>query len=200
MHQETDISTGGGRVLRVVLWPGLAALMVLVLTVLELRHQGRSWWCSCGQWWPWAGNVVSLHNSQHFADPYSFTHVLHGVVLCGVLALAGARLSWGWRFFLAVLLEAGWELLENTEFVIHRYREATLALGYMGDSVINSMGDVVFCGLGFLIARQLGLWRSVVFVAVTELVLLFWIHDNLTLNVIMLVWPVDAIKAWQMAH
>ncbi len=185
---------------RATAWPGLATAMVLVLTVLELRRQGRSWWCSCGHWWPWAGDVWSLHNSQHFADPYSFTHVLHGVLLCGVLAWVGRRLSWAWRFFLAVLAEAGWEMFENSAFVIQRYREATLALGYMGDSVLNSMGDVVFCGLGFIIARHLGLWRSVVFVVLTECVLLFWIHDNLALNVVMLVWPIDSIKAWQMAR
>jgi hypothetical protein len=141
-----------------------------------------------------------LHNSQHFADPYSFTHVLHGVLLCGVLALVVRRLSWAWRFFLAVLLEAGWEMFENTEFVIQRYREATLALGYMGDSILNSLGDVVFCGMGFMIARHLGFWRSVVFCVLTECVLLFWIRDNLALNVIMLLWPIDAIKEWQMLH
>ena len=200
MHQKTDASAGNGALVRAAAWPGLAMSLVLVLTVLELRRQGRSWWCSCGHWWPWAGNILSLHNSQHFADPYSFTHVLHGVLLCGLLAWAGFRLPWAWRFFLAVLLEAGWEMFENSAFVIQRYREATLALGYAGDSIANSMGDLVFCAIGFIIARHLGLWRSVVFFILTECVLLLWIHDNLTLNVVMLVWPVDAIKAWQMVH
>jgi hypothetical protein len=200
MHQQAESSPGNRVSARAALWPGLAAVLVLGLTLFELRHQGRSWWCSCGQWWPWAGDVWTLHNSQHFADPYSLTHVLHGILLCGVLALAGARLPWRWRFFLAVLLEAAWEIFENTEFVIQRYREATLALGYMGDSVVNSMGDVVFCALGFMIARYLGFWRSAVFCLVTECLLLLWIHDNLTLNIVMLIWPMEAIKAWQMAH
>ena len=170
--------------------------------VLQLRYEGRSWYCSCGQWWPWAGNVLSLHNSQHFSDPYSFTHALHGVLLCGLLAwiAMGVRLPRNWRFFLAVLIEALWEVAENSEFIINRYREATLALGYTGDSVTNSIGDVVFCGLGFLIAQKLGFWRSVLFFVATELVLLVWIHDNLTLNVVMLVCPVDAIKTWQLAR
>lgn len=197
LQLKTDLSTVRGMPARPAVWPELATVLVLVLTVLELRHQGRSWWCSCGHWWPWAGDVWTLHNSQHFADPYSFTHVLHGVVLCGMLAMVGGRLPWVWRFVLAVSFEAAWEMFENTEFVIQRYREATLALGYMGDSIANSMGDVVFCGIGFLIARCLGFWRSVIFFVLTECLLLFWIHDNLTLNVVMLVWPIDAIKAWQ---
>jgi len=200
VHQETDVSAGSGMSARVAVWPGLATVLVLVLTVFELRYQGRSWWCSCGHWWAWAGDVWTLHNSQHLADPYSFTHVLHGVVLCGVLAWVGVRLPWVWRFFLAVSLEAVWEMFENTEFVIQRYREATLALGYMGDTIANSMGDVVFCGIGFMIARYLGLRRSVVFFLLTDCVLLLWIHDSLVLNVVMLIWPIDAIKAWQMGH
>ena len=200
MHQEADVSAGSRMPARVAVWPGLAAAAVLVLTVFQLRHQGRSWWCSCGYGWPWAGDVWTLHNSQHLADPYSFTHVLHGLVLCGALAWVGARLPWLWRFFLAVSFEAAWEMFENTEFVIQRYREATLALGYTGDTIANSMGDIAFCGIGFMIARYLGFWRSVVFFLLTDCVLLLWIHDSLVLNVVMLIWPIDAIKAWQMGH
>jgi len=200
MRRETETWTDAYKPARAAFWSALAVVTVLFLMMLGLRFQGRSWYCACGRWWPWAGNVLSPHNSQHFADPYSFTHVLHGVLLCGVLALAVSRLPWLWRFFLAVLLEAGWELLENSAFVIERYRQATMALGYTGDSITNSVGDVFFCGLGFMIARYLGVWRSVGFFVLTECVLLLCIHDNLTLNIVMLVWPVDAVKAWQMAH
>lgn len=105
-----------------------------------------------------------------------------------------------WQLSTTLLLEALWEVFENTEFTIQRYRETTAALGYYGDSIANSLGDVATCGIGFLIAQRLGLRRSLVAFAVTELVLLFWIRDSLLLEILMLVYPVDAIKAWQMGH
>jgi hypothetical protein len=146
----------------------------------------------------WAGNVWSSDNSQHLLDPYSFTHMLHGFAFCGLLAWVMPKLSWDWRLWLAILIEAAWEVLENSDFVINRYREATAALGYQGDTVINSLGDIVVCGLGFLLARQLGLRRSIVVFVLTEVVLLIWIRDSLLLNILMLIYPVDEVKAWQM--
>ena len=101
---------------------------------------------------------------------------------------------------MAISLEALWEILENSQFIIQRYRESTMALGYNGDSVINSMGDLISCITGFMLARYLGLRYSIALIIVIEIALLFWIRDNLTLNIIMLVCPIEAIKNWQMIH
>ena len=185
----------GGR-----LWPWLAGLTVFVAAAALLRSQGRHWWCTCGQLRLWTSDAWSQHTSQHFLDPYSFTHVLHGVVLCGLLAWCCARLSLRWRFLLALALEALWEVCENSEFVIRRYREATAALGYQGDTVANSLGDIMCCGVGFLVARRLGLRRALVLFVLIELGLLIWIRDSLVLEVLMLLYPVAAIKAWQVGH
>jgi len=181
-------------------WPWLGILVVLVVATVQLRNQGRSWWCSCGQLFLWAGDIWSTHNSQHLLDPYSFTHVLHGFVLCWLLALCIPRISWQWRLCFALSLEAMWEVFENTEFVIQRYREATAALGYHGDSIVNSLGDILICGVGFMIAQQLRFWRSLLVFMAMELVLLVWIRDSLILEVLMLIYPIDAIKAWQVGH
>jgi hypothetical protein len=178
-------------------WPWISTAAVLAIAVFQLRRQGRLWWCSCGQLFLWAGDVHSSHNSQHLFDAYSFTHVLHGVVLCGILALVVPRLSPAWRLAFAAMLEALWEVIENSATVIERYRSATMALSYQGDSIANSLGDILSCCLGFVIARRLG-WRgSLILFIVTEIVLLFWIKDSLVLNVVMLIRPIDAIKAWQ---
>jgi len=170
------------------------------IAVLQLRRQGRLWLCECGRVLVWAGDAWSADNSQHLFDPYSFTHVLHGFIFCGVLAWAWPRVSWQWRLALAVAIEALWEVVENSAFVINRYREATLALGYQGDTIINSVGDILACALGFILARRLGLRRTLIAFALTEIVLLIWIRDSLLLNVLMLLYPIDAIKAWQMSH
>jgi hypothetical protein len=180
------------------LWPWLATLAILAAAVVLLRRQGRLWWCACGQFYLWAGDVRSPHNSQHLLDAYSFTHVLHGLVLCGLLAWAFPRLSPPWRLCLAIPLEALWEVFENTNFTIQRYRALTAALGYQGDTIANSLGDIFCCGIGFALARHLGLWRSVGLFLATEAVLLVWIRDDLLLNVLMLIYPIQAIKAWQM--
>jgi hypothetical protein len=173
---------------------------MLMATVCYERWQGRVWWCACGGWSLWASDIWTSHCSQHLLDPYSFTHVLHGLALYGLLWLAFPKTSLPWRFFTATLLECGWEMLENSEFVIHRYREATIAIGYRGDSVANSLGDIFCCLLGFLWATRLGLWRSVGVFVITEAVLIFWIRDSLLLNIIMLIYPIESLKAWQMIH
>ena len=182
------------------LWPLFALVAVLVAATFQMRNQGRSWWCSCGQPFFWASDIWSSHNSQHLLDPYAFTHVLHGFVFFWLLSWLLSRLPRLWQLWLAILLEALWEVFENTEFTIQRYREATAALGYYGDSVANSLGDVVTCGIGFLIAQRIGFRRSVVAFAVTELVLLIWIRDSLLLEILMLIYPIDSLKAWQMGH
>jgi hypothetical protein len=174
-------------------------LLLMLPTILLLRFEGRSWWCSCGGAALWVGDIWCVHTSQHLFDPYSFTHVLHGMAFCGLAWLAFRRLGWDWRFLIAMTIESSWEVLENSAFIIHRYRSVTIGLGYEGDSILNSLSDVACCMLGFLLAQRLEWrWSCVVFVAM-ELVLLLWIRDNLTLNVLMLLWPIETIKNWQMA-
>ena len=177
----------------------LAALTALVaVTVFALRVEGRRWWCACGQLLPWAGNAWSSHNSQHLFDPYSFTHVLHGLAFFGLLAWAWPRLAAPIRFTLAVSAEALWEIAENSSIVIERYRTATSSLNYTGDTVANSLGDIMACSLGFLLAGRLGLRGSVAVWLAIEVALLLWIRDNLFLSVLMLVFPLNAIKVWQL--
>ncbi|HEX8294333.1 MAG TPA: DUF2585 family protein, partial [Pyrinomonadaceae bacterium] len=149
---------------------------------------------------PWLGDAWSAETSQQLFDPYSLTHVLHGFALCGLLALLLPRAGWRWRLALAVAAEALWEVFENTEFVINRYREATAALGYNGDTVVNSLGDVLACAAGFLLARRLGALKTLLVFALTEAALLFWIRDSLLLNVLLLVYPSESLRAWQAGH
>jgi hypothetical protein len=178
--------------------PWLAIALVLVFTVLLLRFQGRLWICACGRVDLWAGNTNSADNSQHLADPYAFTHVLHGLLFYGALAWALPRLALAWRLMVAVGLEALWEIVENSAFVIQRYRETTLALGYEGDTVVNAVADLGWMVVGFWLARRLGWRRSALLFAVTEIVLIVWIRDSLILNIIMLLVPVEALKNWQL--
>lgn len=186
--------------LRRRVWPWLAVAGVLAAAAFTLRWQGRLWLCSCGRFRPWLGDAWGSETSQQLFDPYSFTHVLHGFVLCGVLAFLLPRAGWRWRLALAVAAEAAWEVIENTEFVINRYRETTAALGYNGDTVVNSLGDVLACTAGFLIARRLGALKTLIVFALTEVVLLLWIRDSLLLNVLLLVYPSETLRAWQAGH
>lgn len=180
-------------------WPAFAVIAVLFATAFQLRRQGRLWICSCGRFVPWLGDAWSSETSQQLFDPYSFTHVLHGFVFCGLLAWGLPRLHWSWRLSLAVTAEAIWEVIENTEFVVGRYRETTAALGYNGDTIVNSLGDIIACALGFVLARRLGLLRTALLFVVTEVVLLIWIRDGLLLNVLMLIYSSDKLRAWQAA-
>ena len=182
------------------LWPALAIVASFVATAILLRLEGRLWICSCGKLLVWAGQVCSSDNSQHFLDPYGFTHVLHGFLFFWLIAWLAPRLPSGWQLTLAIAVEALWEVFENTNFIIDRYRSETAALGYQGDSVVNSFGDILCCLLGFLIARRLGLRRSLIAFAALELILIVWIKDSLLLEILMLVVPIDAIKALQMCH
>jgi hypothetical protein len=185
---------------RVPLWAWLliAAGLMAIVAGLELA-MGRSLLSASGKVRLWVGDMNSPEMSQQLADWYSFTHIVQGMALYGLLRLSGGR-RWtlGFRLVLAVGLEAGWEVLENSSFIIHRYREATIALGYCGDSVLNSMSDILFCLLGFLLARWLPLWVTVLLAVGLELGLAYAIRDNLTLNIIMLIHPFAALKHWQM--
>ena len=176
----------------------LLALGVVALAALVLFAMGRTAWCKCGSPVPWSFQVASMHTSQHLVDAYTLTHVLHGVVLCGALSLLvrGPRLRLG----IAVALESAWELLENTSWIIERYRAGTISLDYYGDSVANSLSDVAACALGYAAARRLGLRGSLALFVAVEGLLLLSIRDSLVLNVIMLVHPVPAIRAWQMGQ
>jgi uncharacterized protein DUF2585 len=147
----------------------------------------------------WEGNIWSNECSQRLADPYSFSHVGHGISFYGLFWLVARKMHVRYRFFLAVILEAGWELLENSPLIIERYRGATIALGYVGDSVINSLSDIVMMCLGFLVAFRVRPWTSLGILLAMEAGCALWVRDNLTLNIIMLIHPIEAIKAWQMA-
>ena len=145
----------------------------------------------------WEPSALSPRTSQMLVDWYSPSHLVHGFLFFGALWLIARRWPVEWRFVAALLVEAAWEVIENTPMVIDRYRESTTAIGYTGDSVINSLSDITMMALGFLAARRLPLWASVIVVLVLELVPLLVIRDNLTLNVWMLLAPNDAIRAWQ---
>jgi hypothetical protein len=178
------------------LWPAFAA--IFPATALLLHTEGRLWLCACGKLLLWSGGVCSANNSQHFLDPYSFTHLLHGVLFFWLIYWLAPKWQLTTQLLLATAVEAAWEVFENTNFIIGRYRTATAALGYNGDTVVNSCGDILCCIAGFLIAQRLGLRRSLILFAACELILIFWIHDSLLLEILMLITPVHAIKAWQM--
>ncbi|MGI8642079.1 MAG: DUF2585 family protein [Pyrinomonadaceae bacterium] len=179
--------------------PWILTLAVVALAVFQLYNQDRIWWCKFDSpLYLWSSDAWGKHNSQHLFDPYSFTHILHGFLYFWFLTLIFRRhLSLKWLLFCAVFVESAWEILENTNSIIERYRTATLALDYFGDSIINSFGDILSCAAGFIIARKLGFWRSLTLFILIEIVLILWIHDSLLINIIMLIHPVEAIKAWQ---
>lgn len=173
----------------------LALLGALALALLVL---GRALTCPCGTVALWAGDIYSNQNSQQLTDPYTFTHVTHGMLFYGALRLLWPRGSFTARLALATVIEVLWEVAENSPLIIDRYREATVALGYYGDSVLNSVSDVLFCIVGFVIAGRISWRANVTTIVASEVILLLWIHDNLTLNVLMLLYPIPAIRAWQL--
>ena len=179
--------------------PSIGVVVVPLVMGLLLWAEGRMLLCSCGEFRFWVGDTCSSSNSQQLFDPYSFTHILHGIVLFWVVALLWRKRPLT-QLTLALVLEAAWEVFENTSFVINRYRAETAALGYTGDTIVNSLGDLTCALVGFLVARKLGLrWSLVAFVLV-EIVLLVWIKDSLLLQLLMLIHPVESIKLWQMCR
>jgi Protein of unknown function (DUF2585) len=172
---------------------GLLALLAIVLLAM-----GPVPWCKCGYVKLWHGVVMSSENSQHITDWYTFSHIIHGYGLYGVFWIFGGSWPLGLRLTLATAVEVFWEIFENTDFVINRYREATIALDYYGDSVINSEADVLACVLGFVLAARLPVWATVALGVALEAWVGYVIRDNLTLNIIMLIYPVQAIKDWQL--
>lgn len=178
----------------------IVAGVVLLAMVVLLRVEGRNFICTCGQFAIWIGDSCSSNTSQQLLDPYSLTHILHGFLFFWLMALLFKRMPGAWQIWLALLLESAWEVFENTSFVINKYRTETAALGYSGDTVVNSLGDLACAVVGFIVARQLGLRRSLIVFVAVEVILILWIHDSLLLQILMLVRPVEAIKFWQMCR
>jgi hypothetical protein len=177
----------------------VAAAIIVAATAALLYLMGRPAICTCGEIDLWVGKVNSSRTSQMLSDWYSASHIVHGFLFYVALWLVARKWPVERRFVAAVTIEAAWEIVENTPLIINRYREATAALGYNGDSVLNSTSDIAMMGLGFLLARKLPVWVSVAVVLLLELIPLFAIRDNLTLNVWMLLAPNDAIRGWQTA-
>ena len=175
----------------------LAALLVVAATAATLYAMGRNPICACGTVKLWWGAVRSSENSQHLSDWYSPSHLIHGFLFYGLGWLLLKRVPVGGRLVAALLVECAWEIAENTDAVIRHYREATIALDYFGDSIVNSMSDISFMVLGFFLASRFPVWLTVVLAVALELFTTFMIRDGLTLNVLMLLWPLDAVKAWQ---
>ena len=195
---------------RVKLWSAAALLATFAATAAILRLEGRIWFCKCWEMRFWISAPSGPHTSQHLADPYTLSHFQHGLVFFFFLIWllpdrpssqegerSGRRRVL--RFWIAVLIECAWEIWENSAFVINRYRTETAAVGYTGDSVWNSLGDVLACALGYLVAEWLGWRKTLALFATIEIAMILWIRDSLLLNILMLVWPLDAIKTWQTA-
>ncbi|WP_428700133.1 DUF2585 domain-containing protein [Stappia sp.] len=182
---------------RRALAPLLTGLVLIALTAVILLAMGRVPICTCGEIKLWTGDVVSADNSQHLADWYVPSHIIHGMLFYGLFHLVTPQLSLGWRAVGSIVIEAAWEILENSPLIIDRYREATIAVGYTGDSVINSVADIGWMLLGFWLALRLPVALTVALALAMEIGTAIVIRDNLTLNVIMLVWPLDIIRDWQ---
>lgn len=174
-----------------------ATLAIVALAALVLLAMGRAPICTCGTVKLWHGTVQSAENSQHLADWYSLSHVVHGLIFYGLGCLILRRRPWQLRLAFATLVEAAWEILENSPIIIDRYRAVTIALGYEGDSVVNSVADIGWMVVGFAVARRLPPWATIALGIALELVALAAIRDNLTLNVWMLAAPNDAVRSWQ---
>lgn len=167
------------------------------LTAAWLLARGRLAIAPSGRVLPWYGDPSGPESSQHLFDWYSPSHVIHGLLFFGILWLVARRLPIGWRFLIAVLVECAWELVENSDAVIERYRSATVSKDYNGDTVVNVMADLGCMALGFWLARRLPAWASVTVALGFEALTIWLIRDGLALNVLMLLWPVEAVRDWQ---
>jgi hypothetical protein len=175
----------------------LLALIILAAAAAFELSFGRHPICTCGTVDLWVGLRDSPKTSQMLADWYSLSHIVHGLLFYAALWLIVGRWPVGRRFLTAIVIEASWEVVENTPLVIDRYRATTAAVGYSGDSVLNSTSDILMMALGFLAARKLPVWASIALLVLLELVPLFAIRDNLALNILALLAPNAAVQAWQ---
>jgi len=177
--------------------PYVLTALIILAAAAWLLWIGREPICKCGYVKLWHGETMSSENSQHIADWYTPSHLLHGLLFYGALWLVARRIGFGWRLLIATIVEAGWELLENSDFIIERYRAVTISLDYFGDSVINSVSDILAMLIGFYLARTIPVWASIALIIGFELLTTWLIRDGLALNILMLVYPLDAVKAWQ---
>lgn len=179
---------------------GIIAVQILVLFLM-----GREPICTCGFIKLWEGDVMSASNSQQIADWYTFSHIIHGFVFYGFLLLISKKffgrsggLPLGLMFIGAVLLETAWEIIENSTWIIDYYRNNTVSLGYVGDSILNSVFDVIWMAIGFVMARRLPVWIIITLIVIFELMTGLIVRDGLLLNILMFIYPAEAIKVWQM--
>jgi hypothetical protein len=178
----------------------LIVIGLLILHAVILLAMGQVPICECGYVKFWHGATGTSEGSQHISDWYTFSHIIHGFAFYFILWLINKKLKlpFGTLLIMAVLVEGAWEIFENTDFIINRYREVTISLDYYGDSVINSVSDIVWMIVGFVAARKFPVWVSILLIVAMEAFVGYYIRDNLTLNIIMLVYPLDSIRAWQM--
>ncbi|WP_245409195.1 DUF2585 domain-containing protein [Shinella sp. WSJ-2] len=173
----------------------VAAFIAVTATILYTM--GQPLICKCGYVKLWHGVVISSENSQHLSDWYTPSHIIHGILFFGLFTLFLRKTDINVRLVLSLIVECAWEILENTDMIINRYRESTISLDYFGDSVINSSADILAMVVGFFLASRLPVWASVAIVIVFEATTTYLIRDGLTLNILMLVWPLEAVKTWQ---